>query len=194
MKKLLLVSLATLALSLTSSAATITWNCATTGAVQGLSGQSGSNTVTTACTTIDLAAPLGSIFTNVTMNFVLDFTFNNFDPGAKSTTWAVNALGTNLDVAGFVVDNSGGANQRPHAGSTSTSNAADLALYSALGTGPINFAAGTISYTGASTAVTGGTADMQIILTYTSSVPEPSTFALLGSALVGIGMIAHRKR
>lgn len=193
MKKLVLLSLPFLVLSLTASAATITWNCPTTGSLQGLAGQSASNTAIVSCTTVDAAAPGGSTFSSVQLNFALDFTFNSFDAGTKSTIWALNPPGTGLDASGIIVNSA----NRPVTGSTASVLAADLALYSGLGTGPVNFPAGSISYVGASTAVTGGTADMQIILTYTTAtggVPEPSTFALLGSALVGIGLIARRKR
>lgn len=196
MKKLCLVAVGMLMASL-ASAATITWTCPTTGALQGLSGQSASNSSTVTCTTLDPAAPgSGVTFTNIQMNYSLDFTFNTFDPGAKSTTWALDVLGVGLDLSGLVVDNSGGANQRPRVGSVSSVVAGDLAAYSGLGNGNLVLPAGAISYVGASSAITAGTADLQFVLTYIvdeGGVPEPTTMLMFGAGLLALGL-ARRKQ
>ena len=184
MRKFATLALATAALSLTASAATITSNC-TLFPIQFANG-SGSGSIS--CPGFSAA---GGILSGASLSLFADYTFGSagandikvtFTVGAPaSVTWASSSLA--IDVTGGF--NSSGSTPAVPATDAATAGATNANFASAFNIGVssqvISGSAGTSS---------GGA---QITYTYGFATPEPGSIALLGSGLIGLAIVGRKR-
>jgi hypothetical protein len=137
-------------------------------------------------------AGLGSAagFTNltITIGYGLDVTTNALAP-AGSVTVALDSPLAAGDLSGLVVTNA----TRPLTNLNGVTFGISEADYNANYLNAFVVAVSSSAYTGTASA---GNADLVFTLSgdpLQQPIPEPSTMALLGSALVGLGLIARRK-
>ena len=126
--------------------------------------------------------PNGSVVNTVTAEYIFDFQFNNFNPGIKTVDFTFSAPGT------YSFSGTATLANRPLDSGIINVASADFGLF----TGPsFNIVD---SYTGASSAITGGTFSKNFTLDYTAAsgnTPEPLSYAMMG---VGLGLIALGRR
>lgn len=175
MKRLLLICFATLSLSAVGSAVTISATC-TPNPAPYLGQNGGGNEV---CA---FALPGGATVNSITAQYIFDFQFNGFNPGAKAASFSFDAPGTSADFSGTATDPGG----RPVTSSVLNIAAGEWSLYTGANFTVVD------AYTGASSAVTGGTFSKMFTLDYTdTTVPEPSAYAMIG---LGLGALALLRR
>ncbi len=129
--------------------------------------------------------PGGEVVVGATIQYVFDFQFDEFNNGTKSVD--------------FSFDNSvGAAYDWAIVGATDATTPMLSPLFNVA---PGDFAAivagfsVTDSYTGASTAITGATFSKNIVITTRDpTIPEPSTWGLLGLGLAFLGLRRRRKQ
>jgi PEP-CTERM motif len=128
---------------------------------------------------------------NIQMNLNWRFDMLMLDGNPATISISIDGPGSSWDVASTIVTDL----TRPQAGASGflALGGADLATYRAGG----GFTP-TISWTGASNNVDSANARLTYTITYDDAapptVPEPSTFLMLGSALTGLGVYARRRK
>lgn len=168
-------------LAWSGNAATITMTC--TPSPVALLGSSGTGTENCPGFTGALAVPAGGTINSITMNWAFDFQFDERTPGSRNTDFSFDPPGTGLDVAGTA-----NVGTRPVFGTVTITSGftAFLSAFTVLD-----------SFTGASASVTGGTFNKTFVVDYTGIVtdttPEPATIALVGLALIGLGVLRKRQ-
>lgn len=177
MKKTLVVSIF-LALGSIAQATIITAICNPNPLV--VLGQSGGGNEVCSFSNI----PNGSTINTVTAEYVFDFQFNNFDPGTKTVDFSFTGPGTYSFASTATLAN------RPLDSGIMNVASADFSLFTGASFSVVD------SFTGASTAITGGTFSKNFTLDYTaasnnSSTPEPQTYAMMG---VGLSLMALARR
>ncbi len=192
MKKILLMAVATVAMSLSSFGATLTVSCGAN--VYGSTGTLLAGTATRTCPNFAVAA--GDQLTNVTLNYFVDYSYSPSDSPAISVTVNFNPSGTNIFTNDTVNVTQTGLGTSKNPLSSPNSGSQTLVLN------------GPSTYAGASVLVTPGAISgplesftTSITATYTyntipvqGAVPEPTTVALIGAGLVGLASVARRRR
>ena len=174
MKKTLAATLF-LALGSVAHATVITATC--TPNPNAILGQSGGGNETCSFSGI----PGGATINNITYEYIFDFQFASFNPGTKTVAFSFTGP-SNASFSGTATT----AN-RPVDSGVLNVTAGTFALF----TGASFAVADT--YTGASSAITGGTFSKNFTLDYTaaSTTPEPMTYAMMG---LGLSLLALARR
>ena len=168
MKKVLLLSFATIAFTVAAGASTLSTVCGPAPAT--LVGQS--NSVTVNCNGFAVAS--GATINSITLRYIFANLIDGFATGSSTTAYSFDAPGTGLDASGTTTRLTS-----PDGGTaTITSGFAPfLAAFQVFE-----------SYTGASNKVTGATFNLSLTLDYTV-VPEPGSYTLIGLGLLALAVV-----
>ena len=186
MKKILYLAFLTIGVASFARATTITVACPTAG------GTGAAGTSTTTC--LSAAGPaVGSILSSISLSFKFDADFG-FGAGSVNETFDTLPAG-NGDIFGGLFDHP--TNQlvtdvgRPVTGSFVILNPTAAQVAASLGGLQIQS-----GWNGGTGSFNNAALDFQVDVVYTpaTGVPEPTTLGLVGSALIGLGFLARRKK
>ena len=182
MKKLFLIT-TVMALGLTANAAILTVNCSGLGITS-------AGTITLTCGSFGaVAGNNGTTLSGFTANLI-----GNWTDGFGGVNHAFSYAFTFASPLTLITTLSSTVSNGP-TGSTGATNGVAVAGASQVS----NFTPGNISVvvsaiSGTAFPNASATAQVQILANQAATIPEPSTFALLGSALLGLGALAGRRR
>ena len=174
MKKIFLVTLF-LALASVAQAVVITATCNPNP--NAILGQNGGSTETCSFSGI----PGGAIINSITYEYIFDFQFASFNTGTKTVAFSFTGP-SNASFSGTAT-----TGNRPVDSGVQNVTAGTFGLFTGASFSVAD------AYTGASTAITGGTFSKNFTLTYTPSTvtPEPITYAMMG---LGLSLLAIARR
>jgi hypothetical protein len=182
MKKMFLMVAALVTLGVASQAATLSIGCTQAA------GSIGAGTATLVCPGFQVAPGVLGTINGISFVYAPDYTFNVLTPnGNESITYSIDAPDTEFDAVGlgFTRD------VTPTPIFSGLQAGADYSMFQPGFNVTFTFS------TPAGSTVTAATFDGAFTVDYTlpqSGVPEPTTMALFGSALVGLaGMLRRRK-
>jgi len=184
MKKLFLLALTSAAFAGLASAATVSAFCGSADVTSFTTGTPVTSPIITCPSFLSLSTPGGSVYTDSTLS-TLSFVTGIILQPTGVATMAYSGGGFTFNPVSFVVQ----SNTGQVAGTSNTlvgigSAAAFNVTYD-------------VTQTSANGSVGASTGSVAVTYNYTTpqgSVPEPATFGLLGGSLVGLGLIARRKR
>lgn len=189
MNKVLLVVLASTALTVTVSAATINATCGANPVVFA-TGNGGPVNVT--CASFNSLGLVGATLTSGTLTFVGDMTLDSLiNPPVNDQATITFTPNQGFAVGTVIVSNAAGSftksNNSPQTSVSTTINAAAAVVtaVSSLGTG-----AGLTS----ANAISNGSVSLSYTYTSTSPTPEPTTVSMLGLGLAALGFGARKLR
>jgi opacity protein-like surface antigen len=179
MKKMFLMAAALVTLGVASQAATLQITCATSGVTTPV------NTVSSACAGFGVAPGALGTINSITLETVAEPSSPSFAPATGTFTYSINGPGT-LDVASQT-------HPTPNSDFENVVGGGGLYVSESL-ENPFNVAFTLTQVTG---DVTGVSFRARVTVDYTlpqSGVPEPTTMALFGSALVGMAGLLRRRK
>ena len=196
MKKILGMLGAALILTVAASASPITTECTTGGNVGGASGANGSNTLSATFTCVGFTAPGGGMVTLAQLTMITSYTGPN-NPASFTYTWsgAPNFPNEVINASSVGVDNQ----PTIFSGAPVNATSSTTVINATSGLGGATFNLGGFNE---SVTVSGGTLSqngslftrLYVTYDYTTEVPEPATLSIMGTGLIGLGILLRKRR